>query len=387
MKIAPFAKVEPSLTVTINTLAAEKRLRGQEVYNLSVGDPMLLCHPKIMESAIKHTANLKMNYPVVEGIPELRKLAVDWMNTTYQSGYDIQNTIVTCGGKFVIYAACQALLEAGDEVLVPSPYWVSFPEIVKLFGGVPKVIPSTVASGWKITGDDIRRHATPKTRMIIFNNACNPTGAVYDRDEVEDVLRAAKEKGIVVLADEVYSAILYRDKPYVSCSSFHEHHDNIITVQSCSKNFGMTGWRVGFAFAPTGILKIINNLQGQCTTGTSLISQWGAVGALENASEVSGYVRNALFKRRQALIETYKELFGHAITPPDSAMYVLVPISDFGATDNDSVKFANMIMDRANVAVVPGAAFGAEGFVRLSFSETEENIVKALRKLATFLSK
>ena len=381
MRISKHAKVDPSLTVTINTLAANKRLRGEEVYNLSVGDPILPCHEKIMAAAISGTANRKINYPVVEGIPELRRAAVAWMNATYRSGYEVDDVLVTCGGKFVLYAAAQSLLEEGDEVLIPAPYWVSFPEIVKLFGGVPKIIPTTPESGWKVTGADIRKHATSKTRFIIFNNACNPTGTIYTRDEVADILSAAKEKGVIVVADEVYSALVYDGVPFASCSTFQEHHDNLIVVQSCSKNFGMTGWRVGFVFAPRELLKIINNLQGQCTTGTALISQWAAVGALENATEVNGYVKSALTNRRNIFVDTYRSLFGYELAKPQSAMYAFVPISHLGAKNNDSVAFCEMIMDRANVAIVPGAAFGVEGFARLSFSETEHNIVAGLRKI------
>lgn len=306
IRISKKAEVAPSLTVTINTLAAQKRLKGEQVFNLSVGDPMLPCHEKVLEGASRGMDSRKINYPVVSGIHELRKLIVEWMNTNHKSNYNLENTIVSCGGKFILYAASQALLEDGDEVLIPMPYWVSYPEIVKLFGGIPKILATKPNEGWKVSGDDIRKSAGPKTRMILFNNACNPTGTLYTRGEIADILAACKEKDIVMLSDEVYSNVIYDDNVFVSCASFPEYRDRLIIVQSFSKNFGMTGWRIGFAFAPPDFITIINNLQGQCTTGTSLISQWAAIGALENAPEVISYIRNALDRRRNLFVELIK---------------------------------------------------------------------------------
>ena len=381
MKISKKAEVAPSLTVTINTIAAQKRRKGEDVYNLSVGDPILPCHEKILQRAQQGMDTRQVNYPVVAGIHELRKLLVEWMNANHRSDYGIENTIVSCGGKFILYAASQALLEDGDEVLIPAPYWVSYPEIVKLFGGVPRILPANPLNGWKITGGDIRKNANARTRIILINNACNPTGVLYTREELSDILAACKEKDIIVISDEVYSNVVYDNNVFVSAASFPEYRDRLIIVQSFSKNFGMTGWRIGYAFAPPDFITIINNLQGQCTTGTSLVSQWAAIGAMENAPEVIAYVRNALDKRRGVFLETYQKLFGQTLERPQSAMYVFVPISHFGAKDNDSVKFSEMVMDKANVAIVPGVAFGVEGYVRFSFTETEETIIKGLHKL------
>lgn len=375
-------EITPSATVTINSLAKQRQQKGERVYNFAAGDPVLQAHKTIVESAVAQASKRVVPYPPLEGLPELRRLVSEWMNTTYHCHYTPANVLVTCGGKFAIFGLIYSLVERGEEVLIPAPYWVSYPAIVEMAGAVPKIIPSTVEQGWKISGDDVRRYATPKTKVLLFNNASNPTGVLYTKEEVQSILQAAKELNLMVISDEVYSGLVYGPEEFVSCGSFLQYDEIVVVVQSCSKNFGMTGWRVGFALGPESVVKALALLQGQTTTGTALPSQWAAVGAFENASEVNGYVKEAMKRRRDLFVHTYNALFPESIELPSSALYVFPTIRSTGVTSvEDSVRFCEELMRSEGIALVPGIAFGVEGYVRFAFSEEEKQIEEALHAL------
>lgn len=375
-------RVEASATVTIHGLVLQKKKNGERVYNFAAGDPLLSNHPCIIEGAVRQTEQKYCPYPPVDGIPELRHLVAEWMNANYQTHYSKENVVVTCGGKFGLFALVYSLLETEDEVLIPAPYWVSYPEIVKMGGGTPKIIPTCVEEGWKIRAHDLMQHVTKNSKVLILNNACNPTGVLYTRQEIGDILAAAKELGLVVISDEVYSGLVYEEPGFISCGAFPEYQENVLIVQSCSKNFGMTGWRVGFVLGSEIIIRKLVSLQSQSTTGVSLISQWAAIGALENAQEVNFYVKNAMRKRRDLFITTYNSLFSLPIREIRSALYAFVPLNSLGIQNTThSVAFCEKVMASANIALVPGSAFGVEGYVRFAFSESEEDIYKGLHLL------
>lgn len=377
-----------SPTVTMNAIATKKRMNGERVYNFAAGDPVLDNHPAIIDRAIRRTEEKLCLYPPVEGIPELRHLTAEWMNTTCQTHYSQENVLVTCGGKFAIFAIIYSLLQSSDEVLIPAPYWVSYPEIVKMAGGIPKILQTSPEGGWKLTAQDLLKNVTKSTKMLIFNNACNPTGVLYSRQEIDDILAVAKKFGLIVISDEVYSGLTYEEPGFISCGSFPEYCERVLIVQSCSKNFGMTGWRVGFAIGPKAIIKRLAILQAQSTTGVSVISQWAAVGALENAELVSSYVHEAMRKRREMFLQTYNSLFPSSIKAIESALYAFVPITSLGVRNHsDSVAFCEQLIASDNIALVPGTAFGADGYVRFAFSEPEENIHQALHMLHRAISR
>lgn len=369
--------IHPSATATMHRLALEKKERGEVVYNLAAGDPILTNHPAIIQAAVKASAKGDVPYPPVAGIPELRTLASAWMNENYGANYSKENCLVTCGGKFALFAALQAVLNRGDEVLMIAPYWVSYPEMVKLFGGVPKIIAASEESGWKISAADLRRHISEKSRVLIFNNACNPTGVLYTQEEIREILSVAKEANLFILSDEVYSHLVYENGSFVSLSAFPEISENLILVQSCSKNFGMTGWRVGCAFGPEKWMQRLTALQGQSTTGTALISQWAAVGAFENAPLVTSYVYAAMEKRRACFMESYRALFEKEALAPASALYYFTKLRG----SENSAAFCERALCEANVALVPGSAFGMEGYVRFAYSVTEEEIASGMHAL------
>lgn len=374
--------LSPSVTVTINAIAMKKKMNGERVYNFAAGDPVLNNHQSIIDRAIRQAEKKFCPYPPVEGIPELRSLVAEWVNITCLTQYTKENVLVTCGGKFALFAIVYALLQPNEEVLIPAPYWVSYPDIVKMAGGTPKVVPTRPENGWKITAQDLLQHITKNSKMLIFNNACNPTGVLYTQQEINDILSIAKKFDLIVISDEVYSGLVYEEPGFISCGAFPEHRERVLIVQSCSKNFGMTGWRIGFVLGPEGIIKRLAILQSQSTTGVSTISQWGAVGALENAEEVNSYVKESMRKRRDVFVSTYHSLFPIPIEKINSALYAFVPLSSMGVQNmTDSVAFSEMLISSDNIALVPGTAFGVDGYVRFAFSESEENIHQGLHVL------
>lgn len=381
MHFSKRSEIEPSSTVAINNLALEKKNRGETVFSLGVGEPVLQSHPSISDGAISAIHAGKTHYPPSIGITELRQKASEWTNAWYGTRFSMANTIVTCGGKFALYAACQALLEEGDEALIIAPYWTSYPGLVRLAGGVPKVVMTREALGWKVSIEDLNSAVTEKTRLLILNNASNPTGALYTRDEVGALLDFAKRADLTVLSDEVYSGLVYDGGTFVSCGSFREHEDRVVVVQSCSKHFAMTGWRVGFAFGPEPVIRILNMIQSQSTTGTSSISQRAAFSAIEHADEVVAFVRPAMEQRRNLFCDTLAELKGSEMARPASALYSFVSLADLSAGEVSSQEYCRKMLEERNVVTIPGSAFGAEGYVRLSFGGSEADIVGGLERL------
>lgn len=379
--------LSPSATITINGIAAKKRMNGERVYNFAAGDPMLTNHHAILERAAHQLQSKFQSYPPVEGISELRSLAAQWVNDTCHTRFSKENVMVTCGGKFALFASIYTLLEPDEEVIIAAPYWVSYPDIVKIAGGVPKIIQTHAETGWKLTADDLYQNATKNTKMLIFNNACNPTGILYTKQEVHDLLNAAKKLDLIVVSDEVYSGLVYEEE-FISCGSFPEHDERVIIVQSCSKNFGMTGWRIGFALAPEWIIKKLAVLQSQSTTGVSLVSQWAAVGALEKFQEVNAYVKEAMNERRDVFVRTFNSLFQNPLSEIKSALYAFVSLNSMGIQcSHDSVRFCEKLIASDNIALVPGTAFGVEGYVRFAFSESEEEIAQGLHALKQALDR
>ncbi len=383
------SQIPPSATVTINSIAQQKKKAGERVFNLSAGEPIMNTAQYLKEAVDSAMDQGQTLYPPVAGVEELRASAAEWMNKNYKTKYQTANTLITCGGKFGIYLALQALLNDGDEVLMIAPYWVSYPPMVKLFGGVPVILDTQEKNNWKISAAEIEKACTSKTKMLIFNNAANPTGVLYSKEELKDILDVAKRKGILVMSDEVYSGLVYDGREFTSSAEFEEFKDQIIVIQSCSKNFGMTGWRVGFIFASEEIIKVMIKLQGQSITGTSIISQFAAIAALKNANKITSEINTEMCHRRDVFINTFNELFPNKITAPESAFYSLIPLTGFGPATlskfPDDVKFCEKVLEEGNVALVPGSAFGKPGYVRASFGANPEELKDALKQLKSYL--
>jgi aspartate/methionine/tyrosine aminotransferase len=373
MNFSSRASIQESDTLRMNALAAAKRARGERVYNLSVGEPLVPLSAHIVEAADAAMRRGDTRYPPVPGIPALREAACVWMNTSYQTQYVSSECLVTAGGKFALFALFGALIEPDDEVLVIAPYWVSYPPMISFFGGVSKFVQTQYDQQWKVSVALLEAQRSEKTKMLVFNNASNPTGVLYSREEVREILAWANAHDIFVVSDEVYSGLVYDGVEYVSCGSFPEFKESVAIVQSASKNFGMTGLRVGFLFASEDIIRTCGAIQGQSTSGPSIVSQYAALAACEHAQEVSQYIFSEMQSRRDALVAAFAT--SHIPIPtPQSSLYAFVPLRSFGSTDLSSVDFCEKMLEERGVAMVPGSAFGAEGFVRLSFGGSVEDV-------------
>ncbi len=374
-------RIAPSATVAINTLAQQKKAKGEEVFNFSAGDPSLPMHQDVTAGISEALRSQDCSYPPLMGLPALRAAVANWLNSSYGCQYKESQILVTCGGKFALYAALGLLLSPGDETLIPSPFWPSYPTIVSHFNGVPVIVPTREANDWKVTSDQLKKMSTPKTKVVILNQPNNPTGAIYSYDELMKILELAEEKDWTVISDEVYSEILYDQKKFISCGSFSHWQKRIVVIQSCSKNFGMTGLRVGFALGPEELIAAMTSLQGQTTTGTASLSQWAALSAINHAPAVSSMIRSAMQERRNYFMDTLNRLFSCDLPKPPSALYAFVPLNVFTQEKVSSQDFSEKILREANIATVPGSAFGVEGYVRFAFTESLEHIERGLNAL------
>ncbi len=399
MKIASHINIPPSATLAMNALAAQKKNNGEIVYNLTVGEPMIDTPEVIRQAAQKAMDEGKTLYTPPAGIPQLREASAEWINTTFGSSYTTDNAIVTCGGKHGLLMTLQALLEPQDEVLIIAPYWVSYPSMVSLCGGVAKIISTSEEKNWKILPEDIAAACSSKTKILILNNGGNPTGVLYTKEEIQNILKIAEKKNLIVISDEVYSGLVYDNKQFVSVASFAQYQENTIIIQSCSKHFAMTGWRVGFVFGPAEFITTLETLQSQSTTGTSSISQWAALAAIQNADTLVPQINSEMQIRRDAFVQNFKKYFGLDIVAPSAGLYAFISMNTFGihpdvrsglglqASETDSLAWCMQILQEANVVFVPGAPFGAEGYVRASFGVKIGDVEAGLKQLSLYLKK
>jgi aspartate/methionine/tyrosine aminotransferase len=385
MKLSSHITISPSATLAMNTLAAEKKKKGEVVYNLTVGEPMIETSKIVSDAAKKALDEGKTLYTPVAGISELRDEVSLWMNKNFASNFKKENILVSCGGKHALLMTLQSLLEVGDEVLIPAPYWVSYPSMVELCGGKSIVIETEEKNNWKVTADQIENACSAKTKILILNNGGNPTGVLYTKEEIENILKIAKEKNLIVISDEVYSGLVYDSQKFVSVASFLEYRECSVIIQSCSKHFAMTGWRVGFVFGPVKLIALIETLQSQSTTGTSSISQWAALAAFQHADEIIPQINAQMQLRRDAFVENFKKYFGVDLLSPQAGLYAFISLKDFGVIETDSVAWCMKILEKANVVFVPGAPFGVEGYVRASFGGKIEDVGAGLQNLAQYL--
>ncbi|MCW8398620.1 aminotransferase class I/II-fold pyridoxal phosphate-dependent enzyme [Legionella sp. PATHC038] len=376
---------EDSATVAINSLAQLKINEGIKIYNLSAGEPKLPPHPAIVTATTYALEQGQTLYPPVAGISELRDLASVWMNKTYGCSFKKENCLVVNGGKFGIYLLMQLLVQQNDEVIIPAPYWVSYPAMTQLFGGNPVIVDTKETDGWKLTAQSLKKACTPQSKLLILNNATNPTGALYTEDELLELLHVAQEHDLLVIADEVYSALTYDGHSYISCGSFPQYQDRVIVIQSCSKNFAMTGWRIGFVFAPQSIIQPLTALVSQSTSGVTTLSQSAAMAALTEINYVSIWVQQCMQKRRDTLINALNDAFGLTLTTPASSLYLFLSLKSLGFNKASSEEFCKHALEEAHVALVPGIAFGKEGYVRMSFGADGDDLKAGVDALAQWL--
>ena len=376
------AQLTPSLTLSIDSKANAMKAEGIDVCGFGAGEPDFDTPEHIKAAAIEALQAGFTKYTPSAGIPELRaaiaeKLAAD-NGLTYRAG----QVIVSNGAKHACYNAILATCQPGDEVIIPAPYWVSYPDMVRLVGAEPVIVPTMERNNWKMRPEDFENAMTPRTKMLIMNSPCNPTGSVYTREELETIVEVASGEDIYILSDEIYEKLVYDDAKHVSIASLSkEAYDLTITVNGFSKSYAMTGWRLGYLAAPEAVAKAVDSIQSHTTANPSSFSQRGALAALKGDQQPVADMREEFDMRRNYMIDRLSKIPNVTAVKPQGAFYVLLNVSQLGLT---SQNFADRLLSKANVAVVPGAAFGDDRTIRLSYATSIDIIKKGLDRLQDF---
>lgn len=381
--------ITPSPTLAVDAKAKELKAAGEDVCGFGAGEPDFDTPEFIKEACAKALSEGKTKYAPAPGIPELRAaIAEKYVRDNKVEGVDATQVVVSPGGKYSCSLAVMAVVSPGDEVIIPAPYWVSYPEMVKLAGGTPKTIFAGHENAFKITPGQLKEAITPKTRMVVINSPSNPTGTVYTRDELEALTQVALEAGIYIMSDEIYEYLLYDGVEHVSPASFsREAADSVITVAGFSKTFSMTGWRLGTLMAPPPIAKAVASIQSQTSSNATTFAQYGALAAMQQWDKSTDAIKGMLEvfdRRRLFLLEGLQAIDGIECARAQGAFYLFPKMDSFGLSAHD---FAAKVLEEEKVAVVPGEGFGAPGYMRLSYATSDEVIEKGLERLARFCSK
>jgi aspartate aminotransferase len=376
------ATLTPSLTLAIDAKAKKLKAEGVDVCGFGAGEPDFDTPQHIKDAAVKALAAGFTKYTPSSGTPELRAAIAEKLQKENGLTYKPSQIIVNCGAKHSCYNAVIAVCNPGDEVIIPAPYWLSYPEMVKLAGGTPVIVPTSEANGFKLTPDQFRDAMTPATKLLILNSPGNPTGSVYSREELQALAEVALEEEILLLSDEIYEKLTYDGAQFTSLAALSpEINDLTITVNGFSKAFAMTGWRLGYIAAPEPIASAIDAIQSHSTSNPTSFAQKGAIAALQGDQSFIGEMLKAFGERRAYMHERLSQIPGITCVKPMGAFYMLPNISEFGY---GSVAFCDKLLEDQKVACVPGIAFGSDDHMRLSYACSMENIQKGLDRIATF---
>jgi aspartate aminotransferase len=376
------AQLTPSLTLTIDSKAKAMKSEGLDVCGFGAGEPDFDTPEHIKAAAVAALEAGFTKYTPSSGIPELRQAISEKFATDNLLEYRPSQVIVSNGAKHACYNAILATCQPGDEVIIPAPYWVSYPDMVRLAGAEPVIVPTTERNAWKLTAENFENAMTPRTKMLIINSPCNPTGSIYTREELQAIVEVAAEEDISILSDEIYEKLVYDDAKHVSIASLSkEAHDLTITVNGFSKSYAMTGWRLGYLGAPEAIAKAVDSIQSHSTSNPCSFAQKGGVAALKGDQQPLADMRDEFDMRRNYMFDRISKIPNITAVKPRGAFYVLVNISQLGLT---SQNFADRLLSKANVAVVPGAAFGDDRTIRLSYATSIDVIKKGLDRFQDF---
>lgn len=388
------AAIGESATLAITARANEMRAAGRPVIGFGAGEPDFPTPPHVVDAAIDACRDpVNHRYSPAAGLPELRDAIV--AKTARDSGFESarENVVVSNGGKGALFAAFAALIDPGDEVLLPAPYWVTYPEAIGVFGGVPIPIDTTVESGFRVSVDQLEAACTDRTKALVFVSPSNPSGAVYPPDEVAAVGRWADERGIWVITDEIYEYLVYGSAEHVSMPTVVPSvAERCIVVNGTAKSFAMTGWRVGWAIGPAAITAAMIRLQSHSTSNVANVSQRAALAALVGPLEPVYEMREAFDRRRQIMFEALSAIPGVALDEPQGAFYAFPSVEDLlgrplgGRIATSSMELAALLLDEIEIAVVPGEAFGAPGHVRLSFALSDADLIEGLDRWHTLVA-
>ena len=376
------AQLTPSLTLSIDSKAKAMKAEGLDVCGFGAGEPDFDTPEHIKRAAIEALEAGFTKYTPNAGIPELRQAIADKFAADNGLNYRAGQVVVSNGAKHACYNAILATCQPGDEVVIPAPYWVSYPDMVRLVGAEPVIVPTSERNAWKMRPEDFENAMTPRTKMLIMNSPGNPTGSVYTREELEAIVNVAAEEDIYVLSDEIYEKLVYDDVKHVSIASLsQEAYDLTITVNGFSKAYAMTGWRLGYLAAPDAVVRAVDSIQSHTSSNPSSFSQYGALAALKGDQQPLADMREEFDMRRNYMFDRLSKISNITAVKPQGAFYILVNISQLGLT---SQNFADRLLSKANVAVVPGAAFGDDRTVRFSYATSLDVIKKGLDRFQDF---
>ncbi|GCA76578.1 aspartate aminotransferase [Microcystis aeruginosa NIES-2520] len=376
-------QVTPSLTLAIDSLAKEMKKNGEDVCSFSAGEPDFDTPTHIKAAAKKALDEGKTRYGPAAGEPGLRKAIAEKLLRDNQLAYNADNVIVTNGGKQSLYNLIMALIEAGDEVIIPAPYWLSYPEMVTLAGGTSVIVNTSLENHYKITPEQLEAAITPKTKLFVLNSPSNPTGIVYTPEEIAALAKIVVEKDILVVSDEIYEKILYDGAIHRSIASFGpEIFQRSIISNGFAKAFSMTGWRVGYIAGPVEIVKAMTKIQSHSTSNVCTFAQYGAIAALESPQDCIEEMVKAFSERRQYILERVRGIPGLNCPTPNGAFYVFIDISQTGLKSRD---FCQKLLETQKVAAIPGIAFGADDCIRLSYATDLKTIEKGFDRLDQFI--
>ncbi len=374
-------RVKPSATLEITAKAKALRAQGKEIINFGAGEPDFQTPEHIKQALRKALDEGFIYYTPAAGIPELREAVAEKLERENGINYDPEGEVViTPGAKMALYAAIMVLVERGDEVLIPAPWWVSYPAMVHLAEGKPVFVPTYEEDGFRLLSDAVAEKVTRRTKLLILNSPNNPTGAVLNRSDLKGIAEVCEDHDIFIISDEIYEYIIYDDAEHVSIASLDNMKERVITVNGLSKAYSMTGWRVGYAAGPREVIKAMTRLQAHSVSNVTSFVQKAAVAALRGPREEIEHMVRAFNERRHYIVKELRSIPGVSCVEPRGAFYAF---ANFSAYDKDSFRLANYLLEKAGVAVVPGAAFGeeGEGYIRLSFATSMENIKAGMEKI------
>ena len=385
---------QPSLTLDISSKAKQMREKGIDVINFSIGEPDFNTPINVQKEGIRAIEEGFTKYTASSGINELKEAICSKFKRDNNLDYNINNIIVSNGAKHSIYNALMTLLNPGDEAIIGKPYWVSYPEMVKLSGGIPVFVETNQENNFKFSVDDLDAVRSSKTKVLILNSPNNPTGSVYTRDELMSISKWAVDNNVFIISDEIYEELIYNKAKHISIASLNDNVKNLtITINGMSKAYAMTGWRIGYAAAHEDIIKGMNNIQSHSTSNPCSISQYASVEALNGDQKNLEEMKEQFALRKDYMVEAINSISGLNCSDPEGAFYIMVNFSELlnkninGKIIRNSLDFCNLLLDDAKVAVVPGIAFGNDNYIRLSYATSLDNIKKGINSIKSTLEK
>ena len=386
--------ISPSITLEITGKANELKAQGVNVMSFAAGEPDFNTPKNIIEAAIKAMDDGYTKYTKTSGIVELRKAICKKLHQENNLNYSEEQIVVSTGAKQCLANTFLAILNKGDEVILQNPCWVSYTELIKLADGVPVIVNCDENDGYKLSAKNIEKAVTSKTKAILLNSPHNPTGIVYNKNELEEIAQIAKKYNLIIISDEIYEKLIYDGEEHVSIASLSEDaYERTIVINGLSKTYAMTGWRVGYTASSAKLAKIMSSVQSHMTSNVCSISQYAALEALTGPQDSINMMKNAFEERRNFMMKKLEEIDEVSFIKPQGAFYIMVNITYFigksinGVKINNSIEFAKMLLEEEKVAVIPGVAFGLENFIRLSYATSMEVIEEGLDRIKSFLGK